>query len=162
MDNHDDIDRPYRPARRQFFLSWAAYVRPLVLFAVLSALGLLVSQSAKTADIILGGYGILFIGIVKVIYDIAARRRFRFFFDPEGVWLDGGPLSWRRRKKGMTWLEIDEAAGLTEPFGWLTHSHGIDISSRFSPSRRLRLSHIKHGDEAVAAINDILAEDFAD
>ncbi|XBS68198.1 hypothetical protein ABK905_15415 [Acerihabitans sp. KWT182] len=72
------------PQHGRFTLSWVAYIRPWVLFVMLTAIGLLVSQSASAAGIILAGYVILFIGIVKLLYDIAWRRRLRFYYDQEG------------------------------------------------------------------------------
>ena len=161
MDSNDVSEQRYRAPRRIFLLSWIAYVRPLVLFAVLSAIGLLVSQSAKTANIILIGYAILFIGIAKVIYDIAWRRRFRFFYDEDGVWLSRGLLPWRR-KSGLAWLEIDDIACQAGSLSWLTKSYGVFVSNRFSQSRQLHIRHIKHGDQAVEAISEKLAEDFPD
>ncbi|QWA08882.1 hypothetical protein GTU79_15135 [Sodalis ligni] len=159
------MDRNYIvevPRHGSFFLSWVAYVRPWILFAMLTAIGLLVSQSANAANIILAGYVILFIGIVKLIYDLAWRRRFRFFYDLEGVWLVRGLLPGRRGKKGLSWLEIDEVACDSGPFSWLTKSYGITISHRFSATRQLHISQIKHGDRAVAAINERLMQEFTD
>ncbi len=73
-----------------------------------------------------------------------------------------GILPWRRGKKGLSWLEIDEASCDGGPFSWLTKSYGIAISHRFSATRQLRITDIKHGDQAVAAINEKLMQDFPD
>jgi hypothetical protein len=157
---NDVVDVRQRAARRVFVLSWIAYARPLVLFVMLTVIGLLVSQSANAANIILAGYCILFIGIVKVFYDIALRRRFRFYYDQEGVWLIRGILPWNRGRKGLAWLEIDEVFCVGGPFSWLTKSYDISISHRFSATRRLLISQIKHGDQAVEDINEKLMQDF--
>ena len=162
MDRNDIVEVHQHAPRRLFFLSWVAYIRPWVLFVMLTVIGLLVSQSANAANIILAGYVILFIGVVKLFYDIACRRRFRFYYDQDGVWLVRGLLRWGKGKKGLSWLEIDAASCDTRPFSWLTKSYGITISHRFSATRQLRITHIKHGDQAVAAINEKLMQEFPD
>ncbi|WP_213992361.1 hypothetical protein [Sodalis sp. dw_96] len=159
MDQHDIVELP---RHGRYFLSWVAYLRPWVLFVMLTAIGLLVSQSANAANIILAGYVILFIAIVKLIYDLAWRRRFRFFYDQEGVWLVRGLLPWSRGRKGLSWLEIDEAVCDGGPFSWLTKSYGITISHHFSANRQLRITHIKHGDQAAAVINERLMQESPD
>lgn len=162
MDQTDVADEHQRALRRIFFLSWVAYIRPVVLFATLTVIGLLVSQSAKAVNIILTGYVILFIGIIKFFYDISWRRRFRFYCDGQGVWLIRGFLPWHKGRNGLTWLEIDAAACQSGPLSWLTKSYDILIANRFSESRQLTMTHIKHGDQAVAIINDKLAQEFSD
>ncbi|XBS68199.1 hypothetical protein ABK905_15420 [Acerihabitans sp. KWT182] len=78
------------------------------------------------------------------------------------MWLIRGLAPWRRGKKGFSWLEIDEAFCNGSPLSVLTKSYDITISPRFNANRQLTVFHIKHGERAVAAINDRLMQDMAE
>lgn len=162
-----DVTTDFHPralprSQEGFYLSWVAYVRPLVLFLALATLGLIVSQSARDADFILAGYGILFIGIIKVVYDIAWRRRLRLYTDRNGVWVARGFLPGKRGVSGMAWRDIDEAACESGLFGWLTRSYRICVYQREPASGDLVIDHIKHGHLVVAAINERLLQALVD
>ncbi len=145
-----------------YSLSWVAYTRPLALFLALATIGLIVSQSARDANFILAGYGILFLGIIKILYDLAWRRRFRFYYDRDGVWVSRGILPWRRGIVGMPWSDIEALFCETGPIGWLTTSYTVRIGHRFEPDLDITLLHIKHGNQAVMAINEQLTRVAAD
>jgi|SRR5476651_2403447 len=145
----------HRP-KAVYSLSWVAYTRPLTLFLALAAIGLIVSQSAQDANFILAGYGILFLGIIKILYDLAWRRRFRFYYDRDGVWVYRGILPGRRGIEGLSWHDIDALFCETSPLGWLTKSYTIRIGHRFEPDLDITLIHIKRGNQAVMAINEQL------
>ncbi|NDL62364.1 hypothetical protein [Acerihabitans arboris] len=160
MDQGEVTSAVQHPAQDIFFLSWVAYIRPLVLFLVMGTIGLIVSQSARDANFILVGYAILFIAIIKVIYDIAWRRRFMFYYDEDGVWVFRGILPWKKGIGGVKWRDIDEATYYTGFISWLTKSYRVRVGHRFTHSSEILVAHIKRGNLAVAVINQKLMQDF--
>ncbi|WP_413732810.1 hypothetical protein [Sodalis sp. RH20] len=160
MDQGDVTFAVQQPAQDVFYLSWVAYIRPVVLFLVMGAIGLIVSQSARDANFILVGYGILFVAIIKVIYDFAWRRRFVFYYDDDGVWVFRGLLPWKKGVGGVKWRDIDEATFDTGFFSWLTKSYRVRVGHRFTQSNEILVTHIKRGNQAAAVINQKLMQDF--
>ncbi|WP_413738820.1 hypothetical protein ACL2XP_12510 [Sodalis sp. RH21] len=152
---------PRHSVQDVFVLSWVAYIRPIILFLALTAIGLIVSQSARDANFILVGYGILLVGILKVIYDIAWRRRFRFYYNQDGVWVYRGILPWKRGIGGVKWRDIDEATYDAGFISWLTKSYHVRVGHRFTQSSEILVSHIKRGNLAVMLINEQLMQDFS-
>lgn len=151
-----------QPAQDSFYLSWVAYIRPVVLFMAMGAIGLIVSQSARDANFILVGYGILFAAIIKVIYDFAWRRHFVFYYDDDGVWVYRGLLPWNKGTDGVNWRDIADAAYDSGFFSWLTKSYRVRVSPRFTQSAEILVAHIKRGNQAVAVINLRLMQDSPD
>lgn len=159
VNNHNVIQATYNHQVQDVYsLSWVAYIRPLALFMALAAIGLIVSQSAQGANFILAGYGILFLSIIKALYDVAWRRRFRFYYDRDGVWVFRGILPWRRGIEGMPWSDIN--ALFCEPgfISWLTKSYAIRLVHHVDPDLDITLIHIKRGNLAVIAINEQLTQ----
>lgn len=155
-----DFTPPDCPDEDFFSLSWVAYVRPAILFSLLAAIGLIVSQSARDATLILVGYGILFFAIVKLIGDIALRRRVLFYYDREGVWLYRGVTFWNKGVSGLPWTDITDASYSGGLFSVLTQSYSVRVEHHDQPEKDIVLAHIKHGKQAIAVINRKLTHDF--
>ncbi|MEA9389376.1 hypothetical protein SJI19_02205 [Acerihabitans sp. TG2] len=159
VNNHSVIQATYtHRVYHEYVLSWVAYIRPWALFMAQAAIGLIVSQSAQGANFILAGYGILFFAIIKAFYDVALRRRFRFYYDRDGVWVSRGILPWRRGIEGMPWSDINELSCEAGFISWLSKSYTVRLGHRVDPDLDIILIHIKRGNLAVIAINEQLAQ----
>ncbi len=162
MDQGDINFAAQSAPQSTFLLSWVAYVRPIVLFLVLVIIGLIVSQSANNAIIILIGYAVIFVAILKMIYDVMWLKRVRFYYNQDGVWIYSGILPWNKGVSGVKWRDIDEATYYTGFISWLTKSYRIRVGHRFTKSSEMFLSHVKRGNLAAAAINETLMREFRD
>lgn len=150
---------PAAPVLVQFTLCWTAWIRPLVLFAMLMLIGLVISQSAKMAELILIGYAIVFSAIVKLGYDLQWLRRFRFYSDQAGVWVRRGALGWHNRPVGMEWQDLARVTHQAGLMSWLTGAYRVRIIHRHQRSAALEIAHIRRGDQVAESINQRLMPD---
>lgn len=134
--------------------AWTAYVG-LVLVAVL-LLGLVVPLAWHYSHG--AGAGLALVIVAVTAFKATELRAFRLYYNDMGVWLYSGLMPWNRGVRGVKWRDLDDATYTRSMGSWLLKSYSIRIGHRFTRSNELVLKGISHGDKAVVAINQKLAE----
>ena len=104
------------------------------------------------------GAGLALLIIAVAAYKVAELRVFRLYYNDMGVWLYSGLMPWNKGVRGVKWRDLDDATFTRSMGSWLLKSYSIRIGHRFTRSNELVLKGISHGDKAVMAINQKLAE----
>jgi len=134
--------------------AWTAYVGLVLITVILLALVVpLVWHYSHSA-----GTGSALVIIAVAAYKVAELRVFRIYYNDMGVWLYSGLMPWNKGVRGVKWRDLDDATYTRSMGSWLLKSYSIRIGHRFTRSNELVLKGISHGDKAVMAINQKLAE----
>lgn len=134
--------------------AWTAYVGLVLITVILLVLVVpLVWHYLHSA-----GAGLALVIIAVTAYKAAELRVFRLYYNDMGVWLYSGLMPWNKGVRGVKWRDLDDATYTRSMGSWLLKSYSIRIGHRFTRSNELVLKGISHGDKAVMAINQKLAE----
>jgi hypothetical protein len=134
--------------------AWTAYVGLVLITVILLVLVVpLVWHYSHSA-----GAGLALVIIAVTAYKAAELRVFRLYYNDMGVWLYSGLMPWNKGVRGVKWRDLDDATYTRSMGSWLLKSYSIRIGHRFTRSNELVLKGISHGDKAVMAINQKLAE----
>jgi hypothetical protein len=104
------------------------------------------------------GAGLAIVILAVAAFKFAELRVFRLYYNDMGVWLYSGLMPWNKGVRGVKWRDLDDATYTRSMGSWLLKSYAIRIGHRFTRSNELVLKGIAHGDKAVVAINQKLAE----
>ena len=134
--------------------AWTAYVGLVLITVIL--LVLVVPLIWHYSPVAAGGFALAIAAVAA--YKVAALRMFRLYYNDMGVWLYSGIMPWSKGVRGVKWRDLDDATYTRSMGSWLLKSYSIRIGHRFTRSNELVLKGIAHGDKAVTAINQKLAE----
>lgn len=143
-DNENAGAVPYQ----EFRLSWLAYVRALVVFFLLSALGVAVGALNQSLSVVA-----VIAALAIFAYQVLYLRSMTLFTDDAGVWLYRGVLPWNKGIVGVKWRDIEDAVFFTGFVSWAFNSYSIRVGHRFTKASELAIANVKGGREAVAHIN---------
>lgn len=136
---------------QEFVKAWTAYLLPSLLFAIALLLGW--SLSALSWRI---GAGAMTLALLMYVYKLLMIRSVILFTNADGVWVHEGIFPWSRGYYGVKWRDVDEASTFLGFFSWAFKAYTVKLTHRYTRASELYLTHIRHGDQAVAAINRAL------
>lgn len=96
---------------------------------------------------------LLVAGLAYVVYRTLEMQSGKLYYDDIGVWYYSGILPWKKGVSGVKWRDLDEAIYEQNFSSWLFKSYTIRIGHRFTKQNEIRLTHMHHGDQSVALIN---------
>jgi hypothetical protein len=135
----------------EFVKAWTAYLRPSVLSAIAVALGWALSAWSWRV-----GAAVITLALVRYVYRVLMIRSVILFTNADGVWVHEGIFPWSRGYHGVKWRDVDEASTFLGFFSWAFKAYTVKLTHRYTRASELYLTHIRHGDQAVAAINRAL------
>jgi hypothetical protein len=139
--------------------SWTAYV--LLALRTLIIMGVISTVSWAFNGRLIATLPFLAVVLVWSIYQFLMLRSIELYYDDHGVWIQSGVLPWNTGVNGVKWRDIDEALMLQSLWSWMFKSYAIVLKQRFTKATEIRLSHMRQGDVAVAAINETLFKKFS-
>lgn len=147
------------PANRdgqRYRKSWTAYVAPTLVLLVFVGIGIGLAHFSDW----LGGAFIVF-WTALFLWGVFENRAVVLYTDEHGVWVRSGLLPWSKGTTGVKWRDIEDAVYCTGFRSWLFKSYTVRIGHRFTKSSEIVLTHIAHGNDAVAYINGYLQQAVA-
>jgi hypothetical protein len=129
--------------------AWTAYVGIFImgLFLLLGLVPIVWLGSA------VAGVIVLVLALSFIAYKVLILKSYHLYCDDIGVWIYSGILPWSKGVRGVKWRDLDEASYFTGMWSWLFKSYSLQIGHRYTKANEIRLSHMAHGDKAVARIN---------
>lgn len=134
----------------EFRLSWVAYIRPLIVFFLLSGLGIVLGALNQSMSVVAVIAALLFF-----IYQVLYLRSMTLFTNDDGVWLFRGVMPWNKGIIGVKWRDIEDAVFFTGFVSWAFNSYSIRVGHRFTKASELSVANVRDGNAAVAHINKI-------
>lgn len=148
---------PPETFHHRFFLSWTAYVKPILLFSII-----LVSAIAVYVNLHqLGGVGLAGVAIILFTYHMLWTRSVVLYIDDHGVWIFRGILPWSKGTHGVKWRDLEDAAYFPGFLNWVFRSYTIRVGHRFTKASEIIVPHIHRGNLAVEHINRIHTQKIA-
>ncbi len=135
---------------QEYRLSWLAYVRALMMFFLLSALGIALGALNQSLSVIA-----VVAALGAFAYQVLYLRSMTLFTDDAGVWLYRGVFPWNKGIVGVKWRDIEDAAFFTGFVSWAFNSYSVRVGHRFTKSSELAIANVKDGREAVGHINEL-------
>ena len=130
-------------------MAWTAYIRSLIVFAVIVFVGLIFYGNGAPKI----GIGIWIFALGLLVMHILSIRSVVLYTDDDGVWVFSGVFPWSRGVNGVKWRDLDDATYISGFWSWLFKSYTVRIGHRFTKSSEIILTHIAHGNVAVEHIN---------
>lgn len=152
-------DPQLRTEHVSFRMSWAAYVKPILILIVGVSLGIkLLDLNVWFIPKSFGwltwiGLVVLLLSVGRFVYRVLAIRSLVLYTNDKGVWVYRGLIPWSKGVSGVKWDVLDDAIYSRTFFSWLSKSYTVRIGHRVSITREISLSHIHRGNEAVESIN---------
>nr|BCT99732.1 hypothetical protein [uncultured bacterium] len=134
----------------EYRLSWIAYIRAVVVFFLLSALGVALGAVHQSLSVVA-----VVVSLAIFAYQVLYLRSMILFTNDDGVWLYRGVLPWNKGVVGVKWRDIEDAVFFTGFVSWAFNSYSIRVGHRFTKASELSIANVKDGREAVAHINDV-------
>lgn len=136
-------------------MSFMAYVRPVAIFLVFFIISISVAQSQSTGASILG-YVLILLSIVNFYFSFKFISTLKLYYNDDGVFLYRGIFPWTKGVAGTLWRDISDAEYFTGFVSWSTKSYRVRVGHRFTKTSELIIPHVKHGNQAVIEINEII------
>lgn len=133
---------------KSYRLAWTAFVGPCIMLLVWCGFALALTPISWRLTV-----GALAIGFARFVYRVLWLQTVELFTDAAGVWVQRGLLPWNKGAYGVRWHDADDAVMFTGLPSWLTKSYRVKVRNRFQGHSEIDLKHVRHGDEAVAHIN---------
>lgn len=130
-------------------MAWTAFIRPVVVFAVICAIG----ATFYNNDVAAAGILIWVFAVTLLVYQILFFRSVILFTNDEGVWVFSGVFPWSKGTAGVKWRDLEDAVYFTGFWSWALKSYTVRVGHRFTKSSEIVLPHIAHGNRAVEHIN---------
>lgn len=134
----------------EYRLSWIAYIRAVVVFFLLSSLGVALGAVHQSLSVVA-----VVVALAIFAYQVLYLRSMILFTNDDGVWLYRGVLPWNKGVVGVKWRDIEDAVFFTGFVSWAFNSYSIRVGHRFTKASELSIANVKDGREAVAHINDV-------
>jgi hypothetical protein len=141
----------------RFSLSWVAYIRPAIVFLLLSFLGLAFWGGYRAVAV-----AIVAFALVLLACQILSRRALALFTDEEGVWLFSGILPWNKGIAGVKWRDLEGAGFYPGMLSWAFNSYSIRVGHRFTKTSEIVIAHVRNGRQAVEHINSLHQQRLVD
>lgn len=129
-------------------MAWTAYIRPLVVFAVIYSIGFALNSNYSTI-----GIAFCVFAVVLLAIQILSIRSVRLYTNNEGVWVYSGIFPWSKGSSGVKWRDLEDAVYFTGFWSWALKSYTVRVGHRFTKSSEIVLLHIARGNLAVEHIN---------
>ncbi|WP_445369235.1 hypothetical protein ACH5Y9_08230 [Methylomonas sp. BW4-1] len=140
-----------------FAMAWTAYVRPVIVFLVMSSIGTaLFANGYKTAGVI-----VCLVALALAAFQVLSIRSVILYTNEDGVWVYSGILPWSKGTNGVKWRDLEDAVYFTGFLSWALKSYTVRIGHRFTKTREIVLPHIARGNLAVEHINQLHREVLA-
>lgn len=154
-DNETSGGMPFN----QYRLSWLAYIRALVVFLLLTTLGVALGALNQSLSVVA-----VVVALSIFAYQVLYLRSMIIFTNDDGVWVYRGLLPWNKGIVGVKWRDIEDAVFFTGFVSWMFNSYSIRVGHRFTKASEIYIANVKDGREAVGHINEVhrakLAETF--
>lgn len=137
-------------ARDEYFLSWTAYIRPVVIALIFGAFAWMFASISSKLSIAFAA-----IAVVYLVYNILLTRSVRLITDDEGVWVFSGILPWAKGLSGVKWRDVDSALFFPGFFGWLFKSYRVHVGHRYTKSSEIVVRHLQRGNRVAERINQL-------
>lgn len=134
----------------EFRLSWVAYIRPLIVFFLLSSLGIVLGALNQSLSVVA-----VVAALLIFIYQVLYLRSMILFTNDDGVWLFRGVMPWNKGIIGVKWRDIEDAVFFTGFVSWAFNSYSVRVSHRFTKASELLITNVRNGNDAVAHINQV-------
>jgi hypothetical protein len=134
----------------EYRLSWIAYIRAVVVFFFLSALGVALGALHQSLSVVA-----VLVALAIFAYQVLYLRSMILFTNEDGVWLYRGVLPWNKGIVGVKWRDIEDAVFFTGFVSWAFNSYSIRVGHRFTRASELAIANVKDGRNAVAHINEV-------
>lgn len=134
----------------EYSLSWIVYIRVVVLFFLLAALGVALGAVHAFLSVVAVAVALTFF-----VYQVLYLRSMILFTNDDGVWLYRGVLPWNKGIVGVKWRDIEDAVFFTGFLSWTLNAYTIRVGHRFTKASELSIANVKNGREAVAHINEV-------
>lgn len=141
----------------RFCMAWTAYVRPVIVFLVISLIGASLCGSSYLSI----GVVVCLIALVLAAFQVLSIRSVVLYTDDDGVWVYGGILPWSKGVSGVKWRDLEDAVYITGFLSWALRSYTVRIGHRFTKTSEIVLTHIARGNLAVEHINELHREVLA-
>lgn len=134
----------------EYRLSWLAYMRAVVVFCFLTALGVALGALNQSLSVVA-----VIVALAIFAYQVLYLRSMILFTNDDGVWLFRGLLPWNKGIIGVKWRDIEDAVFFTGFVSWACNSYSIRVSHRFTKASEVFIANVKDGRNAVAHINEV-------
>lgn len=134
---------------REYQLSWLAYLRAVVVFLFLSALGIALGAIHQTISVVA-----VIVALSIFAYQVLYARSVNIFTNDNGVWLERGIFPWDKGTVGVKWRDVEDAVVFTSFISWTCNSYTIRVRHRFNSTGEIYIDNVKDGRNAVAHINE--------
>ena len=133
----------------EYRLSWIAYIRTVVVFFFLCALGVALGALHHSLSVVA-----VVVALAIFAYQVLYLRSMTLFTNDDGVWLYRGVFPWNKGVVGVKWRDIEDAVFFTGFVSWAFNSYSIRVGHRFTKASELAIVNVKDGRNAVAHINE--------
>lgn len=134
----------------EYRMSWVAYIRAVVVFFILTALGVTLGALNQSLSVVAVVLALTIFG-----YQVLYLRSMILFTNDDGVWLFRGVLPWNKGIIGVKWRDIEDAVFFTGFVSWAFNSYSIRVGHRFTKASELSIPNVRDGRNAVAHINEM-------
>ncbi|WP_265644866.1 hypothetical protein [Verminephrobacter aporrectodeae] len=134
----------------QYRMSWVAYVRPALVFFLLSALAVVLGTLNPSLGVVAA-----LVALAIFVYQVLYLRSMILFTDDDGVWFFRGVFPWNKGITGVKWRDVEDAVFFTGFVSWAFNSYSIRVGHRFTKASELVIPNVRDGHNAVVHINEV-------